>query len=299
MCDPLPNSDFQFVNATISNPRVPEDKAVRTLIRKQAMKQASAARRRQGNYGKHNLRQYPVLYRDVAPRPTEVITCSENAYRHVENGHCRRNERQNAGSEGARSGSSLQSLVNRSLIKPRLPSGLSRQGYEAAATGYDFDVVDLSRLASLHLGRFAGKTLSADPSQLPSLLRKRQSSYLTYLPSRYEHSPCLKDAIDCIIARVRSILAPDDKKLRSSVVPLYVKALKSLQNALDSPVQCYEPEVLCAIEILALYEVIHPKRLPFGDQLLTEFHKAPKPFQHCSLDSSCGRRCAGHSAART
>ena len=119
---------------------------------------------------------------------------------------------------------------------------------------YNFDVVDLSALASLHLGRCAGETLSADPSQLTSLLRYKES-YLSYLPSRYEHSACLKDAVDCIIARVRQILSPNERKLESTVIPLYLRALNSLQKALDSPIQRYEPEVLCAIEILALYEV--------------------------------------------
>src|SRR4030081_2793437 len=57
-------TEFQFVNSTIATPKVPQDLAVRALIRKQAMKKASAARRRDGNYGKHTLRQYPVFVVD-------------------------------------------------------------------------------------------------------------------------------------------------------------------------------------------------------------------------------------------
>jgi hypothetical protein len=52
----------QFVNATVTNPTAPKDPAVRAIIRKQAMKQAAETRRRDGSYGKHNLRQYPVFY---------------------------------------------------------------------------------------------------------------------------------------------------------------------------------------------------------------------------------------------
>lgn len=59
--------EFQFVNSTPEDPAVPQDKAVRVLIRKQAMKNASAARKRDGNYGKHNLRQLPLFIPPKSP----------------------------------------------------------------------------------------------------------------------------------------------------------------------------------------------------------------------------------------
>src|SRR5277367_579118 len=62
MSGKMPIPTIQFVNASIANPSAPKDPAVRALIRRQAMKQATETRRRDGSYGKHNLRQYPVFY---------------------------------------------------------------------------------------------------------------------------------------------------------------------------------------------------------------------------------------------
>jgi hypothetical protein len=39
------------------------------------------------------------------------------------------------------------------------------------------------------------------------------------------------------------------------VLSLYGKALESLQDALNDPRQCIEPETLCATELLTLFEV--------------------------------------------
>jgi hypothetical protein len=261
MSDQRPNGGFQFVNATITNPRAPQDKAVRALIRKHAMKQASATRRRLGNYGKHNLRQYPVFYEDTTQHSVAGRPYNENSHEDEES-YGWEDESLEDENNSARPRSSLhlteselQPLFNTFICKSRLPPCLSRQGYEAVVAAYDFDVVDLSAVALLRLGRSACMMLSADLSKLTGLLRCKWTSYLTYLPSRYGHSPCLSDAIDCILARVRQILFPAETKLNSTVLPRYIKALKSLQEALYSPVQCYEADVLCAIEILALYEV--------------------------------------------
>jgi len=49
-----------------------------------------------------------------------------------------------------------------------------------------------------------------------------------------------------------------DENLEAVVIASYVKALDSLQKALDCPKQRFKPEVLCATEILALYELLDP-----------------------------------------
>jgi hypothetical protein len=266
MSKPLAVADFQFVNATPTNLRAPDDKAVRALIRKQAMKQASAARRQQGNYGKQNVGQYPVFHQDTVQQCSGKSPCTEGSHEEECFCVCGEEEPLRLKETGARQdyrpeldSSRPQPFLDGLLSTSRLHPGLSLQGYEATIAAYNFDVVDLSTLASLPLGRFAGETLSANPSQLTHLLRCKQWSYLSYLPSRYGYSDCLKDAVNCIIARVRQILTPADQKLKPKVLLLYGRALKSLQKALDSPAQCYEPEVLGAIEILALYEVSIPK----------------------------------------
>ncbi|TKA60941.1 hypothetical protein B0A49_09384 [Cryomyces minteri] len=54
-------TEFQFVNATVAAPGIPQEPAIRTMIRRQAMKDISLARQRNNTYGKHNLRQYPAF----------------------------------------------------------------------------------------------------------------------------------------------------------------------------------------------------------------------------------------------
>ena len=60
MGNQTPTGNVRFVNATVTNSGAPKDAAVRALIRKQAMRKAADTRCRGGNFGKHNLRQYPV-----------------------------------------------------------------------------------------------------------------------------------------------------------------------------------------------------------------------------------------------
>lgn len=57
------DTKFAFVNS--SDSAVPKDPGIRLLIRKQAMKKAGAARRSRRNYGKNNLRQFPIYHYSV------------------------------------------------------------------------------------------------------------------------------------------------------------------------------------------------------------------------------------------
>ena len=65
----------------------------------------------------------------------------------------------------------------------------------------------------------------------------------------------LTDATEFVVARVRQIVSPRNGKWEVAVLSIYGKALKNLQGAIGSPVERFELEVLCAREILALYEV--------------------------------------------
>ena len=254
MSDSRSNAGFQFVNASIANPQAAQDKEVRALIRKHAMKQASVTRRRQGNYGKHNLRQDRIFYVAATDHFVAGHLCINSGHEDEElHEYEKESARPCSGPHLTRP--DVQPSPGKFLWKSRLPPTLSLQGYEAVVAASNFDVVDLSALVSLRLGRFACMKFSADPSKLTGLLSCSHTSYLTYLPSRYGHSTCLNDAVDCIIARVQQIIFPTDAKLNSMVILRYIKALNSLQKALYSPVECYEAEVLCATEILALYEV--------------------------------------------
>ena len=256
-------TEFQFVNATIDAPTVPQDLAIRALIRKQAMKKASAARKRDGNYGKHNLRQYPVFLSDQ-PDTVDIDT-AEQTRKQGEDGQSRPHVRVLAVDSPAKpkvqrqkpkyKENGRQRWIANQARAESVPPGLSASGYELASMKSDFDILDLSTLSTLHVNRLARRALSANPYHLIHQLRSfKQMSYLSYLPSMYGQVPCLSYATDCVVARARQIISPN-RNWEAAVITFYVKALDSLQKALDSPKQRFKPEVLCATEILALYEV--------------------------------------------
>jgi len=249
MADEPTVTEFQFVNSTIATPKVPQDLAVRALIRKQAMKKASAARRRDGNYGKHNLRQYPVFI--------------------IDDGNNTNGERRDSGQEldhqvelarlrNAKKIAERQQWLARFTLGEPIPASPPAKDYELASLKSDFDILDLSTVATLHVNRAARAALSKNAQQVILQLRaNKQWSYLSFLPSIYGQMPCLSDAADCVIARARQIISPT-RYLEAAAISSYVKALDSLQKALDSPSERFKAEVLCATEILALYELLDP-----------------------------------------
>ncbi len=131
----------------------------------------------------------------------------------------------------------------------------SAKGFELVTMKSGFDIIDLSTLATYRVGRAMAEALSSDPSQLMQLLDFKQWSYMSYLPSLYGSSACLDHAVDCIVARVQHIIAPKGEMGEREVIRLYLKAISSLQKALNCPAQRLAADVLCATEILALYEV--------------------------------------------
>ena len=243
-------STFEFIN--VSDIHEPQDATTKTTIRRQAMSKAAAARRQKGNYGKINLGQPPVIVkepRSIASRPApfgcsrrEVLSTAEAVIPTID---------AEGRSENDRSGIHLTSnwIVNRTI-----PASLPSVGYESMRIRYDFDVLDLSALTCFHSSRATAQVLSLEPSRLVSLLRCRQWSYLSFLPSRFGHTTCLDDAIRCVAAKVRFRLVSPGGPLSTMVVALYSKALASLQAVLSNPDQWMQPEVLCATQMLAIYE---------------------------------------------
>ena len=120
---------------------------------------------------------------------------------------------------------------------------------------YGFDIRDLSSLTTFHVGRLTAQALTIEPHRLINILQCRQWSYFTFLPSRYGNCNFLDDAIDCVAARVRHWISYPSEQLNGTILSLYSRALRGLQAALEDPGLWMEPDVLCATEVLALYEV--------------------------------------------
>ena len=257
MTEKDPIIEFQFVNSTIETATVPQDLAIRALIRKQAMKKASAARRKDGNYGKHNLRQYPVFLFDENNKIEGEAAAKWDQGKDLSDGQ----KHGHSGQKGTRKlkkAGQMEKIINTEIWLAKhtgIPASLPARGYELTSIKSEFDILDLSNLATAHINRAGRAALSQNPQLLIHQLQSsKQQSYLSFLPSRYGQIPCLSDATDCVIARARQLISPN-KNWEAAVIAFYVKALDSLQKALDSPKLRYQPEVLCATEVLALYEV--------------------------------------------
>lgn len=297
--------EFQFVNSDISCPTIPKDSAVRSMIRKQAMKKASAARKRDGNYGQHNLRQYPVFFIDEEySKPEQTVELRDQstepepdcvrelavvkAQTREWSGHNRNNHTSRVISILAQSDRSSVSLSCplRDLMES-VPATQSAWAYPSKTMPPDFDLLALSTLATLHTGRDVRAAFSQKPMELIlQLTSQKRWTYLSFLPSRYEHSRCLRDATDCAIARVRRTIAPDTIS-EALVINNYLRALRSLQSALNCSKERVLPEVLCATEIMALYEV---RTLITLIKSITDTLRAFRSLWRVCLDPSLSRR---------
>lgn len=249
--------DFLFLNTTAAGPGISQKPETRAMIRKQAMQQAAVTRRVNGSHGRHNLRQYPVF---VFEKCTEVEDSRAKYPDHAMDAEVEDLPQQIPCFEQQGSQNNSREPLQRAGVfnaqkKSIISTTLVSTKYERMSLQYGFNILDLSNLTTFYIGRATGQVLSADSSQLMHLLRFKHWSFFSYLPSRYEQSTCLEDATVCLVSRVREIISPPGDHWASTVVSLYLNALKSLQKALDCAKTRLQPEVLYAIEILALYEV--------------------------------------------
>ena len=90
--------------------------------------------------------------------------------------------------------------------------------------------------------------------ELNCLISRRRRSYLSFVPSRYGHSPFLDEAIRCLAVRARRVLVPSARPPETLEMMQYGRALQSLQAAVNSE-DWASPDVLCAVEILSMFEV--------------------------------------------
>jgi len=273
------SSSFPFI---VSNgPRVPKDPAVRTLIRKQAMRDVGMARKKKGSYGRVNMRQYPAY-----EATTDPIRSATDGFRADSN-----DSRVSLGSD---SDSTLQGdtdelelerldgdavvpfnrLVAEQIVTYNslsLPTLSPNPDYERVRNKFGLDLTDLSILTNFNVGKSTIAILSADPSRLASLLGQQQWSYLEYVPGRYGRSECLTAATNVLLAKAHLVLAPREDQGHALCSRLYGKALRSLQDALTDESKALSADVLCATQLLSLHEVGHfePRTGSAHAQLLT------------------------------
>jgi hypothetical protein len=142
--------------------------------------------------------------------------------------------------------------------------------YSAVLTKTNLHFLDLSLLTSVGVGRYTGQRLFENPQTIAHFFTGRIWSYFQYIPLHYQQSILIRSATDCVLARVRCLLTPDDKSWELFALSAYSRALSKLQGAMDSTSQRITAELLCATQMLGLYEV-SVSLADYGKHWLTVF----------------------------
>jgi hypothetical protein len=127
--------------------------------------------------------------------------------------------------------------------------------YSAILAKTNLDFLDLSLLTSVGVGRYTGQKLLENPQTISHFFGGRNWSYFQYIPMRYQQSVLIRSATDSVLARVRHLLTPDDTRWELFALSAYSRALSKLQDAMDSTSQQITADILCATQMLGLYEV--------------------------------------------
>lgn len=162
------SSSFHFI---VSNgPKLQHDPNVRTMIRKQAMKDVGDARRKRRKNARDAAAQQ--LARDDTTTTTSIQSTSSS------DGTFDSSSSDTSGGVGladeAGDYDELLPLLSEHGYPPKLGSPMSLpSSYEVARARFRVDVTDLSMLTNFNVGRGVISVLGADPSNLATLLGSR------------------------------------------------------------------------------------------------------------------------------
>lgn len=251
-------TEFSFISYKSST--LPEDAAVRAVIRQHAMRNVATTRHERKNYG-HNHRQNEIIY--ISNDGTHVA--SSNTLKLAS-----KNDNTNL-SQGL--GPNYLVIFAKIETNYYMNSADHEQvilypqpmSYHDAEIRNCFSRMNLiAPIAGLHLGiatlsRFATEeNLVGDVFRAPLPFSKLDSrQLLSFIPSRYATVSSITHAINCLAARLEQIMSPEVFTIKEELVILqqYTTALRSLQEAIDDEDQRMTPETLCATELLGIFEV--------------------------------------------
>jgi hypothetical protein len=260
----MADSGFTFIVS--SGPKVPKDPALRTLIRKQAMKDVGIARKKRGGYGRVNLRQKLVDGNtNTQIRPLgEIVESIPDSHSNVTPSSGSTPARPDTDTD-ATTPEEQQCISTKQAIEWHAKqtwvvplNGPPATDFERLRLKYHFDIRDLSILTSFKVGSGTLLAISKNPELLSTLLGAETQSYLQYIPGRYGHKPFLTAVIDCVSAKVHSKLYPRNDMFEGMILRMYAKALAHLQVAVAGVESSLDPDLLCAIQMLSLHEVCRP-----------------------------------------
>lgn len=235
----MKSNDLLWVTAT---PAGQTPKEIRTQIRKQVMKAAVEAKRRKPQKSARagttdpnsdagepeDQREPPALVSQIV-RGKLVLTPAKGTSLRRWTGH-------DSGVPAHLPLTGIEVLVN-------------KHGLDRHTATQVFGCVNLETLCS-HF-------LNAHPQMLSQLViqpDEAANEYFGHVVRYYGHLQCLDDALQTVVAQVQANLCPQSGPSGQEILAKYGKALRSLQEAISSA-SWEGPEVLCATQLLALFEV--------------------------------------------
>lgn len=255
-----PLQEFEFIVS--DGPQIPDDPKIRTIIRKQAMRDVVVERKKRGSHRRASSMKYRIVDggTDALTRTVTLVTgaSGESPSLDSRTSFLSKHRSEKTGSQAViRFDHSTTSIAcskeNQAL--PHVPTVNPTIGYEAQRSKYQFDITDLCLLTSFHVGQGTMSAMARDPHLLGTILGKQMGSYLYFVPSRYGHKPYLTAVVDCLIAKAHGTLHPHDIKMSARVLRMYGHALKAVQTAISDGEASMDADLLCAVQMLSFYEV--------------------------------------------
>jgi hypothetical protein len=238
------STGFLWVKPSMSH--VPVD---RSKLRRAVMQTVALRRKQQPKHRHPNSRQLPsfMLGDDSSETTAKQKRDKEsNVSEVIDKNSCVHSENSDFDIVPSDGGFSQQSLRHMPVSSFAYPSMLAK---------CNLNFLDLSLLTSIEVGRYTGQRLLENPRNLSHFLGGKNWSYCRYVPIHYDHSVLVRNATDCVLARVRCLLTPNDTRWESLALSYYSNALSNLQKAINSSSQIPTAEILCATQVLGLYEV--------------------------------------------
>ena len=227
---------------TTSSGAIPTGRNARTQARTQsARRNNNPAHQRTGKFSSFEVK----LPSPPRRKPTEAEPCSKRQH-DVANP---------APYQPVREAAKAFALAR--LVSPRLSNTLPAPGIETPIRPNAVYLTHLSRLARFHIGRLTAGIAEGEPSRLASVLRCRQWCYAPYIPSHMGSSACLNTAVDALSLKMNNLLLHDSPRHTSTATfASYGRALVCLRERLDRSPQRVTPDVLAAVQLLTIYEML-------------------------------------------
>ncbi|KAI5459424.1 hypothetical protein BGZ63DRAFT_391009 [Mariannaea sp. PMI_226] len=250
--------DATFTFVSYEGSKLPENPDVRYLIRHRAMRHTATIRKRAGGYGRHNLGQLPpgLLEAEGSNEDPKAVKMSD-ASDFLLDIHQDENMQRTLAAGKTQKG--IRKPYRRRGGSPSLavaPVAPMPQNYILLNLASPFTALHLG-VSTLSYFMSDSASISKVLSRMPQNLENRR--ILSFIPSRYGRVSSITHATDCVIARLELVVRTGSiysTEGDTSVLTLYSKALRSLQEAIDDEDTRMMPETLCAAELLGIYELL-------------------------------------------